>query len=169
MPIVATDIQTRLSGGSTNTNPNASLGGAMSTTSFSDNVTNNLWDNVSGAESAAGDTEYRCFYVLNNHASLQWQSVFYWIDALTTSTSTEFDIGLDPAAVGSDSTTTIADEGTAPVGVTFSRPTTKATGLSIGNMNAAQRKALWIRRTVTAGAAAASDTGSIRLEGDTAA
>lgn len=171
MPIASGDIEYRLSGGAGNTNPNAALGGAMSTVGggvITSGAANNLWDDVSGAESAAGDTEFRGFYVKNNHGSLTWQSVVVWIDVLTSSADTEFDIGLAVEAVNV-TMATIADEQTAPSGVTFSRPTTKGAGLSIGNVPAAQFKGIWIRRTVTAGAAAANDSGSIRCEGDTAA
>jgi hypothetical protein len=170
MPVVSTDIVYRLSGGSANTNPAAALGGAMSTAGggiVTPGGANNVWDDVTGAESAAGDTEYRCLYVSNANGSVTLQSAVIWIDSATTSADTEFDIGLDPAAVGSDSTTTIANENTAPAGVTFTRPTTKGGGLSIGNIPAGSKKAYWERRTVNAGAAAASDTGSIRVEGDT--
>jgi hypothetical protein len=171
VPITTTDIEYRLSGGAANTSPAASLGGAMSTAGggvITSGGANNLWDDVSGAESSAGDTEYRGFYVKNNHGSLTWQSVFVWIDSLTSSADTEFDIALAAEAVNV-AMATIANESTAPATVTFSRPTTKAGGLSIGNIPNGQFKGIWIKRTVTAGAAAANDTGSIRCEGDTAA
>ena len=167
MPIVATDISRRLSGGATNTNPAASLGGAMSSTAFSSAVANNLFDNVLGAESSAGDIEHRCFYVVNLHATLTWKGVLVFIAVPTILADTEFDIGLDSAVVGSDSTTLISTENEAPVGITFSRPTTKATGLLIGDMAAGTRKAGWVRRTVNASAGAGSDTGTIRFSGDT--
>lgn len=128
---------------------------------------NNLWDDVTGAQSAAGLTEYRAFYVLNNHGSLTWQSVVFWIDALTTSADTEFDVALASEAVNVAIAQTLGSETSVPSGVTFTRPVTKAGGLSIGNIPAAQFKGLWIKRTVNAGAAAAADSGSIRCEGDT--
>lgn len=173
MAIQSTDIVYRLSGGAANTDKNASLGGAMSTAAggiITPGAANNVWDDVSGAEAAAGDIEYRCIYVTNTHGSLTLQNSVVWIDALTTSASTEFDIALDPAAVGANATASSADENTAPTGgtVTFTRPTTKGGGLSIGDIPAGSKKAIWLRRTVTAGASAASDTGSIRVEGDTA-
>ena len=173
MPIVSTDIEYRLSGGAGNTSPILSLGGAMSTAGgglITPGGANNVWDDVSGAEASAGDIEYRCIYVKNNHATLTLQSAVLWIDSLTSSTSTEFDVALDPAAVGATATASTSDENTAPTGgtVTFSRPTTKGAGLAIGDIPAQSRKAIWLRRTVTAGAASASDTGSIRVEGDTA-
>ena len=168
MPIVAADIQSRYSGGAGNASAAASLGGAESATAFASGVANNLWDDVSGAESAAGDIEYRGFFWHNGHATLALQSAVTWIDALTTAGDTEFDIGLDPAANGA-AMAVIANESTAPAGVTFTRPTSNAAGLSIGNIAAGSYKGVWVRRTVTAGAVAAADSGSIRIEGDTAA
>lgn len=130
------------------------------------NVANNVWDDV-GSSEASSDTEYRCLYVKNAHGTLTLQTASLYIDALTTSSGTEFDLGADPAAIGSDSSTTIANENTAPGSVTFSRPTTKAGGLIQADIAAGSKKAFWIRRTVTS-ASAGSDSGSIRLEGDTA-
>jgi hypothetical protein len=134
---------------------------------ITDNVANNLWDDVTGDEASAGDTEYRGFYIKNKHATLTWQSVFFWISSLTSSADTEFDVALAAEAVNT-SMATIANESTAPATVTFTGRPRRAAGLSIGNMPAGQFKGLWIRRTVTAGAAAASDTGTVRCEGDTA-
>jgi hypothetical protein len=76
MPIATTDLLIRLSGGGSNTLPNSSLGGVMSTTTVvTDNVTHNLFDQVDGTESNAGDTEYRGVYLLNNHGTLTAQNV----------------------------------------------------------------------------------------------
>lgn len=174
MPIVAADLAARLSGGTANTTPSLSIGGAMSTVSggvITTAVLNNLWDDVTGDEAAAGRIEFRCLYVHNNHATLSWQTVKIWISSLTTSTSTEMDIALDPAAVGSNSSITLADEADAASlsSLTFSRPTTKATGLSVGDIPAGSKKAFWMRRTVSAGAGAlAIDAATFRAEGDTA-
>ena len=172
MPIVAGDIVYRLSGGASNTSPAASLGGAMSTVGggvITSGAANNLWDDVSSAEASAGDIEYRGFYVFNNHATLTWENVVVWIDSLTSSGDTEFDIKLAAAAVNS-AMVTIADESTTPGDAgSFTRPTSKGAGLSIGNIPAQQYKGIWIRRTVNSSASAANDSGSIRCEGDTAA
>jgi hypothetical protein len=172
-PVIESEIKTRYSGGAANTSASLSLGGAMSTAAggvFASNVANNLFDDVSASEAGSGDTEYRCFYVENSNAAAKTlESAVIWIDAQPSSASTECDIGLDPAAIGSNSTTTIADEDTAPTGVTFSRPTTKDSALAIGNIPAGSKQAVWICRTVSAGAAAASDSASIRVEGDTVA
>lgn len=178
MPIVSTDIVYRLGGGASNTSPAASLSGAMSTVSggiITPGAANNLWDDVSAPEAAAGDAEYRLVYVQNNHGTLTLQNTVVWIDTGsggTTSPDTSLDVALDSAAIGSTAASTSANENTAPTGGTA--PTfagtavSKATGLAIGNIPAGSKKAFWVKRTVNAGAAAANDVASFRVEGDTA-
>ncbi len=170
MAITTSDLLIRLSGGSGNSDPNASLGGVMSTsTTVTDNTTHNLFDQVSGTESNAGDTEYRGCYLLNNHGSLTAQNTKIYISSNTSSSDTTADIAL--AGEGLNATIeTISDENTAPAGETFSAPTTYAGGLSMGNIPNGQRYGFWIRRTVTAAAAAANDdTMTMKFDCDTAA
>lgn len=162
MPIISTDIKYRLSGGGANTEQDAALGGAASTTDASASI----FDNVLSGEASAGDTEYRCVYVKNTHATLTALGTKIWIQTNTPSADTAVDIGLGTSAVNGVEQT-IADENTAPSGVTFSAPTNLAGGLSIGDLLAGQTKAVWIRRTVTAGAAAAADSFTLRTQCDT--
>lgn len=161
MAIVSTDIKYRLSGGSSNTDPAASLGGVKSSTDAS-----NYFDDVSSAEASAGDTEYRCVYVHNNHGSLTLIGAKVWIQANTPSGDTDVSIGLGTSAVNGTEQT-VADESTAPSGVSFSQPTTFAGGLSIGDIPAGQHKAVWVRRVVNSGAAAYADSFTLRVQGDT--
>ena len=169
MPIASSDLKIYLSGGAANSDPNAALGGAISSTEVTDNTTHNLFDQVSGTESNAGDTEYRCVYLKNTHGSLTAQNTHVYISSNTASSDTTIDIAL--AGEGSNATAeTIANENTAPSGETFSAPTTYAGGLDMGNLAAGQRYGLWIRRTVTAGAAAVNDDAvTIKYDCDTAA
>ena len=51
--------------------------------------------------------------------------------------------------------------------LSFSAPTTYAGGLSIGDLAAGAHKAVWVRRTVNAGAAAYADSFTLRVQGDT--
>lgn len=162
MAIVSSDIKYRLSGGASNTNPAASLGGVKSSTDAS-----NYFDDVSSAEASAGDTEYRCVYVHNNHGTLTLIGAKIWIQANTPSSDTSVDIGLGSSAVNGTEQT-VADEQTAPTGgVTFSAPTSYAGGLSIGDIPAGQHKAVWVRRTINSAAAAYSDSFTLRVQGDT--
>lgn len=59
------DIVYVLSGGSANTDPDMSLGGDPSSAPVLSGL-NNLFDNVSAANSEVGIEDYRCFYVFNN-------------------------------------------------------------------------------------------------------
>lgn len=164
MPIVASDIKYRLSGGASNTDPNASIGGVMSTTT---DAPASVFDNVSSAEAAAGDIEYRCIYVLNNHGTLTLENGKVWVQANTPNALTDVAIGL--AAEGANATAAaVANESTAPASVTFSAAASEGAALSLGNLAAGQRYGVWIRYTVTAGASAGADSFTLRVKGDTA-
>lgn len=167
MPIVANDILLMLSGGAANSNPNASLGGVISATELVSASLHNLFDKVPSAEAAAGSVEYRCIYVRNEHDTLTLEDAKVFIPSNTVSADTELAIGLGTSAVNGTEQT-VADETTAPAGVTFSAPGTYAAGLVIGNLAPNATKAVWIRRTVNAGAAAANDSATLRVQGDTA-
>ena len=170
MAIVAGDLLIRLSGGSGNSDPNASLGGVMSTsTNVVDNTTHNLFDQVSGTESNAGDTEYRGCYLLNNHGSLTAQAATIYISSNTTQADTSAEIAL--AGEGLNATIeTVGNENTAPAGETFSSPSTYATGLVMGNIPFSQRYGFWVKRIINAGAVAFNDDAmTMKFDCDTAA
>jgi hypothetical protein len=165
MPIINTDIQYRLSGGAANADPNASLGGAKS----SNSAGSAIFDDVASADSAAGDTEYRCIYVHNNHGSLTMQSSKIWIQANTPSATTTIAIALGGEGLNGTAET-VANENTAPAGESFSStPVDEGTSLSLGNIPFGQHYPVWIRRVVDAGTTAAADSFTIRVKCDTAA
>lgn len=169
MPIASSDIDYHLSGGAGNSDPNAALGGAISTTQITDATVANLFDNVSGAEAAAGDTEYRCIYVKNNHGSLTLQGAKVWIETNTPSGDTSAEIGLGSSAVNGTEQT-VANESTAPGSVTFSTAAGEGNALTIGDIPAGQHKAIWVKRIVSAAAAAYNaDSVVVKVQGDTAA
>ena len=180
MPITSSDIKLRLAvttgsaGNSTaQGNANNSLGKYISTTDFTTNTLGNLFDDVSGDENAASDVEYRCLFVYNSHGSLTWQGPKVWISAEVAG-GASIAIGIDTtaaSAVGNSSAQglQIADESTAPSGVSFSSPTSKGTGLSLGDLAAGNVKAIWIRRTAANSAALNNDGATISIEGDSAA
>ena len=169
MAITASDILIRLSGGSGNTDPNASLGGVMSTsTNVTDNSSHNIFDVTSGAESTAGDTEYRGLYVLNNHGSLSMTSTKIWVDSETSHSGADIEIAL--AGEGVNATMeTIANENTAPSGETFTDSATEGAALSMGTIASGQRYGFWIKRAITAGTAAKTNYSFvIKVKCDTA-
>ena len=166
MPIVSGDIDFRLSGGASNSDPTASLGGIMSTTTDVDGAT--LFDTVVSADATAGETNYRCIYILNSHGSLSLTSAVVWIQANTPSATTAIAIALAGEGVNATAET-VVNEDTAPSGESFVAAANEGAGLSLGTIAAGQRYGLWIRRVVDAGTAAVADTFTIRVKGDTAA
>lgn len=154
---MAASIQLRLTGGAGNSNPNASLGGVMSSVQVSGTPMNNLFDNVSPEEAAAGDVEYRAIDLYNDGDAAATE-VRAYLDPVTTSPKTEVDLGLDAT------TQTVGNEGTAPGGVSFSHYTS-GNKLSITDIAASSSKRLWLRRTVTEGAANLNnDTCTLKVE-----
>ena len=139
----------------------------MSSVEIVDDTLHNLFDKTTGAEAAAGDIEYRAFFVKNTHATLTYEDVVIYISSNTASGDTTVAIALADEAVGISTIETIANESTAPVGPTFSSPSTAGTGLSIGSMAPGEAKGIWVRWTVTAGAASVLDSATIATSGDT--
>lgn len=177
MPIVTTDIKFKYAttagaaGNSGAGAANTSLGKYISTTEVPDATLNALFDDITGAENAALDVEYRCVFIHNSHASLTLIAPILWIASEIADGAT-IQIGLDttaPSAIGSASAQAlqVADENTAPVGVTFSAPTTKAAGLALASIPNGQCAAFWVKRTATNSDAMNGDGFGWRVEGDT--
>lgn len=146
-----------------------SLGGAITATEITDNTTHNIWDVVSSTESNSGDTEYRCIYVKNTNGTLTLQAAKVWIATNTPSTDTSVEIGLGTSAVNGTEQT-VANESTAPSGVTFSTAAGEGNALTIGDIPSGQHKAIWIKRIVGATAGAYNDDNYVlSYAGDTAA
>lgn len=179
MAITSTDILFKLStksgtaGNQNSSTPAESLGKYISTTQVTDSSLNNLFDDVSGDENAASDVEYRCIFVHNNHGSLTLQSAVAWLYSETAGGANIAiavdDLAASPIGQAGAQADEIADEDTAPSGESFSSPTTKAGGISVGNIAAGYCRAIWVRRTALAGGALNNDDVVLRVEGDTAA
>lgn len=163
MPISTSDIAFRLSGGASNSDPLLSLGGAVSSVTAGATI----FDSVTGEESASGDVEFRCTYVRNLHGSLTLNNAVAWVQTETPSASTTIALGLGSSAMNG-AEQAIANEGAPPVSVAFLPAVNKAGGIALGSIPPGQTRAIWLRRTVTAGAAViASDPFTIRVEGET--
>lgn len=68
MALSTSDISFVYSGGSGNSDPSKSLGGIPSSFPIQGNV-NNLFLNISSADSETGKLDYRCFYIVNESSS----------------------------------------------------------------------------------------------------
>lgn len=169
MPVIASEVTLTYSGGAPNSNPQLSIGDIISTVQIPDNVANNIFDDVQGAEVISGDVEYRCFYIKNNNPTTDFNNVKIWISQTTPAIGEEIDIGVGTSSKGGVEQT-IANENTLPNGVTFVRPVNASTAVDVGDLgNSAggnSHKAIWIRRTVDPNAQAVkTNFFVIRVEG----
>lgn len=74
------DIICYHSGGASNNDPELDLGGTMSSFQLSPISYNNLFDDVNSATSIAGITDYRCFYIFNNHPTESLKNAKVWLE-----------------------------------------------------------------------------------------
>lgn len=159
MAIQPTDIVLRLSGGTSNASAAASLGGAESSTV----APTSRFGTRPATDGSGGKVVYRCLYVHNTNASLTLQGATLSVSSDTPDASTTIAIGVGTAGVNATEQT-IANETTAPTGVTF------GTTATLGNIPAGQSIAIWERLTITAGASAVSaDPYTLQSSGSTAA
>jgi hypothetical protein len=179
MSIVSADIIFRLSvktgsaGDTTASTPAASLGKYVSSTAYAGG-TNGLFDDITGDENAASTVDYRCLFVLNNHATLTMLSSVIYISAEVAG-GASVALAVDNIAASakggaSAQAAEIANETTAPTGVgAFSSPTTKAAGLALGDITPGQVRAVWVRRTAANSAAIDADGVTLTVACDSAA
>ena len=111
-------------------------------------ILENLFNAVTPAQALAGKVSYRCYYLLNSSATQTAINVTLWVKQNTPGEDT-MHIGLGTSAIDI-AEQTIGNELTAPVGINWVAPTTKATGLVIGNLAPGSYKSIWQRRTVPA-------------------
>lgn len=164
-------VTTGAAGNATAGTAAGSLGRYVSTTQWAGGVAQDLFDDLSGAANAASQVDYRCIFIHNNNAANAYQNAVAYISSEVAG-GASIAIGPDPtaaSALGSATAqaVTIANATTAPAGVTFSAPTTAATGIALGTIGTAQVKAFWLRRTAANTAALSNDGVTIGISGDT--
>lgn len=168
--IVESELEFYFTGGASNSDPDASLGGVVSSNTLTDASDNNLFDDVTGDEASSGDTEYRCIALQNDNGSITLKNSKLWFTTNTTSGDDTLNIAL--AATGLNTQPeTLSDESTAPSGgESFSAPASKAAGLSVGNVPNGQYYPIFVQRVVSGSASAVNGNSAIlKWEGDTTA
>lgn len=158
---MAATLAFQLTGGASNADPALALGGVHSSVALSGTAMNNLFDDVSPAEATAGDTEYRAIDITNT-GDAAGTVVKIFMDPETSSPSTQLDMGIEASPLGS--TLSIANESTAPAGVTFAHYNT-GSKLALPDIAAAAYCRVWVRRVVSAAAPNTSnDSGTLKVE-----
>lgn len=154
MTLEPTDIKAFLTGGSSNTNPNASLGGNVSSTTIQDNVLHNLFRRVTDSEASSGITLYRCIAVKNTDGVDTMRNVvFYFV--IDTTSNDDFALYSKAQAAKNSVETAIANEFTAPTGsnINFIASLNRDNGLKLGNLGPGEFINVWLKIVVNPGAA----------------
>lgn len=158
---MAATLQFNYTGGASNSDGDASLGGTHSSNELSATALNNLFDDVTPTEATNGDTEYRAVDVTNTGDATATGVVFF-MDPESTSADSQIDAGIESSSI--DVTTSIADESTAPTGVTFVHYNS-GSKLSLPDIPSGSYCRLWLRRVISAAAGNTSnDEGTLKVE-----
>lgn len=147
------------------------LGKYVTSTNWAGGGTNDLFADITGAQNAASQVDYVGLGIYNSNASNALQNAAAYISSEVAGGASTA-LGADTtaaSAVGSASAqlVQIASTTTAPAGVSFSSPTTLATGVSLGSIPVGNVKGLWVRRTAANTAALSADGVTIAVGGDT--
>lgn len=148
-------LEVLFSGGATNSDPDACLGGAISFFHPRAYRRTEVIADLTEAERLVGRTSYRCLYLENTHPTESMANLTLWIDIAPLNSGTTLTVGVDPVGLNGVATT-IGDETTAPSGVTFSAPASYGTGINLGTLVPGDFVAFWFKREVSAGAPATS-------------
>lgn len=154
-----------------NTTVGTFLGKYCATSAWAGGALNDLFADITGAQNAASQVDYAGLAVLDNNASNILQNAVVYISAETAG-GASIAVGADTTAASAKGSATaqlltIANNTTAPAGVTFSSPTTLGTGVALGNIGIAQVKGVWVRRTAANTSALSNDGMTLAFAGDT--
>lgn len=112
-------------------------------------IRNNLFADIDPAEALAGSNKYRALYLYNNHPT---ETIIEAGISIGEQTPGEDNIRVGAAVtgVGNGSSTgviaTVANENTAPAGVTFSTPSTDETRIILGDLAPGECVGFWVHR-----------------------
>ena len=175
MPVTPDNLGTYLSGGSSNTAPASAIGGAISATKVSETTPlHNIFDKVTGDESESGKVNYRIIYIKNDHATLDAEDVKIHLTAVhdsgTQSLSQSKDIAYAVSEAIDASAQTLTNEDTSPGALTWDEGESRADGILIGTLTHGQVRAVYLRRIIAPGAAAADAASfTVNVTADTGA
>ncbi len=144
---MAAVLKLYLTGGASNADPDASLGGVMSSEELSETPLNNLFDDIDPDQAEVGVTEYRAIGLYND-GDADAVGIEMWFVSDSASPDTSVSVGVD--ATGTQS---IADEEDAPDSptISFSQPGSGST-LSLDDIEPGEERRIWFKRICGANA-----------------
>jgi hypothetical protein len=145
------------------------IGGAITETLLTSGLLHDLFDLVESTGSQDGEVNYRCIYIANENATLDYKDVFAFLSSNTPSPTTSMSIGAGTSLAGGVEQT-IANENNPPLGVTFFTAPDFENGVSLGVIPPESHIAIWFQRTVNSGTVAYTGDGcTLIVQGDSLA
>jgi len=182
LPITSADLLFKYTGTGSETNPEQSLGGTLNPNTIPSGVAQNIFDNVTGDEASTGEDYYRAIGIHNTLTTHIWMNTKMWITgyvrAATNYDTIFFGTERPAGTIGTPDGTiqTIADEFTAPVGITWTAEGSPSNTINvsgkdyINSIGPDDWAGIWLYRSVPPGAAAFSNRScTIKVEGETSA
>lgn len=142
--------------------PAGSIGKYASVTPVSATALDNVFSDITGAENAADQVDYRCLFILNNTATVNpmtgtvvWLPLSGGVSGGATLALATDNFGVTPKGQTGAQAAITANSLTAPTGVSsyVSPSLTNAGGLAVGSVAPGYCFAIWLRRTATSSAA----------------
>ena len=169
--VASSDIVLNYTGGTGNTDPEQSLGGAIGGV-VDGGASNNDMNDITSTEATDGIIIYRAYMYENTSSTTDDDFVDpkVWVSSqpnFNSGVGTDVYIGVSNQDKNIDMEV-ISDEETAPASVTFTLPTANgADALSIGTLAPDDYRGIWVRYTVTAGqTVAGQDMYTLAIQGD---
>jgi hypothetical protein len=138
--------------------PGNCLGKFASTTQLSATFLNNIFQDLTGAQNAAGQVDYACLFIYNGNASDTMLNPVVWLPTalLGSGNTATFAVGADPTTPsilgsGTAQAVVIQNPLQAPAGVTswYSPSATQSGGVALPDIPAQDVAAVWLQRTAT--------------------
>lgn len=153
MTIAVADIGMFLTGGTSNTDPNLSLGGNVSSTEVVSNNLHAVFRRITDTEASSGVTLYRCLAIKNKSATDTMKNIVFY---MVKDTDSPDDLALySNAQAGKNTTETpIPNETTAPTGssILFKATLNRSGGISLPDLAPTEYVCIWLRISVNPGA-----------------
>lgn len=149
-----------------------SLGKYFSTSQVSGTPLNNLFVDLTGAQNAASQVDYQCFFILNDTASGNTMlNTVVWINNQVAG-GTVANIGVDTTAAsakgsGTQQALVIANSLAAPGGVSFSAAASSGAALAVGSIAPGSVRAIWVKRIASNTAPVNNDGFTLEIDFDT--
>jgi hypothetical protein len=165
-PLAANHIELRYSGGASNDDGTASLGGVMG--GVYSGALGALFQTIPGSVAAAGGFLYRVIYVRNQHPTDTLADIKAFIEQQYAHPGLELAVGVPSQGVDTN-VPALASQTTAPAGVPFVTTTDPDAGAAYGSLGPGQRRGLYLRLGVAAGTARISQAaGVFAVDGEAA-